>query len=174
MDMQTESQAWERVKGETRQAYGAFHHYLMLGERRSLSLLSDSFRTIQGKPKPLSLLKRWSSKWFWQDRCAAYDDHLRRQTEQAQSDAHVEMAERHIADGIALQRKGMERLQSLIVDAMSANEAIRCIVEGIKLERLARGEPSETQEQESTLMKLFQDAHERRRLEGVADDSLIV
>jgi hypothetical protein len=60
------------------------------------------------------------------------------------------MAERHATMAMGLQRKALERLQKMPADELAASDVLRYLVEAAKLERLARGEPEEVQEQRHT------------------------
>jgi hypothetical protein len=60
------------------------------------------------------------------------------------------MNRRHIQEGQALQNRGIQALKALEAEHLSATEAARCIVDGTKLERTARGEPETIEEQRLT------------------------
>lgn len=62
------------------------------------------------------------------------------------------MNERHAREGLALQQKGVQRLQDVTSDEMSATDAIRAVIEGVRLERLARGAPTDHQSREETVL----------------------
>ncbi len=73
------------------------------------------------------------------------------------------MQERQAKEALLLQQKGAERLAALEPEAFSADAAIRALIEGAKLERLARGEVTERQEVQQT---------GDPRLERISDDDL--
>lgn len=56
------------------------------------------------------------------------------------------MIERHAKEALLLQQKGAEWIAAIDVGGATADAAIRAIVEGTRMERLARGEPTERQE----------------------------
>jgi len=65
---------YTRLPGETAKAYEAFAVYRELETgQRSLERVS---RTLH---KSVTFLGRWSSKYNWVERAAAYDDHLKEQ-----------------------------------------------------------------------------------------------
>lgn len=150
----------------------AFDLYLRLGPGRSLEALH---RTLEEDPSRiglkrapgLSTLEAWSSVFHWQDRLLDLE-------REAQVQALREMAGRHIKEGLALQQKGVERLQQLPTSKMAANDAIRAVIEGVRLERLARGEPTEHIKEEGALVHGHIDLssftnEEVRRLAELAD-----
>lgn len=61
---------WERLKGESRQAFGNFAYFRDLGRERSLVKAAD------GVTRAVDTLKKQSVKYHWQMRVAAYDDYL--------------------------------------------------------------------------------------------------
>lgn len=66
----TDLDIWNRQSGEGVKPFSAFKIYLDLGEDRSLEKVS------QKSAKSIPLLKRWSSRWEWVNRAAAYDTHI--------------------------------------------------------------------------------------------------
>jgi hypothetical protein len=85
-----------------------------------------------------------------------------------------EMNERHAKEGLALQQKGIERLGTLPPEQFSPSDAIRAINDGVRLERLARGEPTEHIRQEGDMLHAHIDLtnftnEELRRLAELAD-----
>ena len=126
----------------------AFGAYVEQGSERSLERLRDH---IRGDPAAFGLkrapssrtLHRWSSAFHWQDRLADLEREARIRDAEAQIQALREMNERHTREGLALQQKAVEYLQTVHPERLSPGEAIRALVEGVRLERLARGEVTE-------------------------------
>lgn len=57
-----------------------------------------------------------------------------------------EMYERQAKEALLLQHRGAEWLAGITDDKVTADAAVRALVEGARLERLARGEPTDRQE----------------------------
>jgi hypothetical protein len=73
------------------------------------------------------------------------------------------MSERQAATGVYLQQKGLEWIEQLEGTPVAVESAIKAIVEGYRLERLARGEATERQEVKNELSG---------RLETLSDERL--
>ena len=84
------------------------------------------------------------------------------------------MYERQAQEAVLLEQCGAEILAKADLSGASIDSAIRAIVEGAKLERIARGEPGESVQQEGSMIHAvrdfsgFSDA-ELRRLAEVAE-----
>lgn len=72
---QKEQVLWERLPGETPEAYGAFCVYRDLGPERGLdkAYRASKGRETGGAP---GRWNEWSRRWTWLARAEAYDDHL--------------------------------------------------------------------------------------------------
>ena len=148
----------------------AFDLYVRMGANRSLEPLH---RDLQKDPSliglkrapSLSTLEAWSSAFHWQARLLDLERQAAEQDREEQLKALREMNERHAREGLALQQKAVERLGTLPPDRLSASDAVRALVEGVRLERLARGEPTERQEVRS-------DVEINTRLAALTDEEL--
>ena len=126
----------------------AFDLYVRLGADRSLEALDEA---LQDDPSLIGLkrapsrstLEAWSSAFHWQDRLLDLERQATEQDREQQLAALREMNERHAREGLALQQKGVERLQSLPAEQLTPSDAVRHLIEGVRLERLARGEPTD-------------------------------
>lgn len=126
----------------------AFDLYVRLGADRSLEALHEA---LKGDPSLIGLkrdpsrstLESWSSAFHWQDRLLDLERKATEQDREQQLRTLQEMAERHAREGLALQQKGVERLQSLRPEELTPSDAVRALIEGVRLERLARGEPTD-------------------------------
>ena len=135
----------------------AFDLYVRMGADRSLEALHDA---LQGDPSLIGLsralsrstLEAWSSSFHWQDRLLDLERQAVEQDRDEQLKTLREMNERHAKEGLALQQKAVERLQSLPSDELSASDAVRALIEGVRLERLARGEPTDRIRQEGEIL----------------------
>lgn len=126
----------------------AFDVYVRMGADRSLEALHEALMDdpslIGLKRAPSrSTLEAWSSAFHWQDRLLDLERQATDQDRVQQLEALQEMTERHAKEGLALQQKGVERLQSLRPEELSPSDAVRALIEGVRLERLARGEPTD-------------------------------
>lgn len=77
----SDGELWERLRGESRQAFGNFAHFRDLGRERTLAKAAESL----GK-SPYTL-RAQSSKNRWAERVEAYDDYFdRKQREELESE----------------------------------------------------------------------------------------
>ena len=135
----------------------AFDLYVHLGPGRSLERL---YRRLQEQPDLIGLsrgpsrstLDIWSSALHWQARLQDLEREARLRDQEAQIQALREMNDRHIKEGLTLQQKGIERLSQMSPNELPPSDAIRAVMEGMKLERLARGEATEHVKQEGTTL----------------------
>lgn len=131
---------WLRQPYESKQAYEAFTLYRDMGFKRSQVAVAAKLG------KSTTLIARWGSLWHWMRRVNAWDDHLDYEATQAAFEEIVEMRKRHINIATALQVKGFQDFDKLDPNELKPSERLNYIQEGVKLERISRGEPSEIQE----------------------------
>ncbi|HUJ65480.1 MAG TPA: hypothetical protein VLX59_08085 [Acidimicrobiales bacterium] len=139
--------AWDRqsIYGETAKAYDGFVSYRDLGPRRSIA----NAGRVLGKSQ--TVLERWSVLFAWVTRAALWDDNLEAERTAELIQQAKEMARRQAQMGVLMQAKGLEKLQSMSDDQvadLSVAESVRLIEAGAKLEREARGLPSQIVAQE--------------------------
>lgn len=131
----------------------AFHLYVELGAERSYEALAQRLQAdpsligLRRPPSPRQI-ERWGAQHHWQDRLADREREARRQDALAEVAALREMNTRHAREGMALQQRALRRLQALANDEMSPALAVRALAEGIRLERLGRGEVTDRTETE--------------------------
>lgn len=135
------AEIWERLPEESSKAYEAFCIYRDLGVDRSIEKTAKS----RLKPGSYSWLRNWSSKYNWVERARAYDDYLEREKRKEREKAILEMMDRHIKETMALQQKALERLKTLNPDELTPRDVLNYLLEAMKVERLSRGEPTESQ-----------------------------
>ncbi len=135
---------------ETSRHRQAFDVYWQFGAQRSINRLHQELAGL-GKAPTLRTLYEWSRSYRWQDRIARLEEEAKRAEDQARIQALREMYERHAKEGLLLQQKGAEWLARIGEQDASAEAAIRAIVEGTRLERFARGEPTDRQEVQGDL-----------------------
>lgn len=147
---------------ESTRARQAFERYWRLGAQRSLRLLHEALER-DGHAPTLRTLEEWSRRYHWQDRVADVEREARRADDEARITAVREMADRHAREALLLQQKGAEWLAGLGPGEVTADAAIRAVVEGMKAERLARGDVTERTEVRTPV---------EGRLEELTDDEL--
>jgi hypothetical protein len=135
----------------------AFDLYIRMGPGRSLETLHRELQEDPGliglkRAPSLSTLEAWSSAFHWQARLLDLERQAAKQDREEQVKALREMNERHAREGLALQQKAVERLGTLPPERLSASDAVRALVEGVRLERLARGEPTDLIKQEGVII----------------------
>ena len=140
----------------------AFDVYWRLGPTRSVERLKAALRE-QGRAPSLRTLYEWSRRFQWQRRLLELEREARRAEDAARMEAIREMAERHAKEALLLQQQGTAWLTSIDREDVSAEAAIRALVEGIRLERLVRGEATVRSEIQGTV---------EHRLEQLSDDEL--
>jgi len=144
---------------ETTRHREAFNAYVDMGSERTIEKLRTRLQTL-GRAPTLRTLFEWSRSFHWQYRMDDLERKARATEEDAQIKAIREMRDRQAKEALLLQQKGTEWIAGLD-DTPSAEAAIRAIVEGAKLERLARGETTEKIQIEETgdsrLMELSDD-----------------
>jgi len=126
-------QPWDRQTNESKQAFEAFAVYRDLADKRSCTTVARQLA------KSIPLIKRWSVKYNWVDRCRLYDieqDRIRLVERHKQinhmNDNHVKIAQ-------SMLLKAARRLNSLEPENMTVQELIRLVEIATKLERIALG-----------------------------------
>jgi hypothetical protein len=132
---------WDKQPGESRQAFEAFRTFRDLQPgTRSLVRVSSELS------KHVALMQRWATKWDWWDRVGdfdAYQDKLRLESRLIAIRDHEEQ---EVKAANAIIRKGIEALQQLRPEDLTAPQLLQYILEGTRLKRLALGEPEKIEE----------------------------
>jgi transposase-like protein len=152
---------------ETTRHRKAFAAYLDMGARRTIERLRVVLATEEISVTTRTLYE-WSRQFRWQMRIDDIEREARRVESEEQIEAIREMRERQSREALLLQQKGTEWIANIEHDAASPEAAIRAIVEGAKLERLARGEVTERTE-----LRHSDTAEELRRMSDEQLDELI-
>lgn len=129
----------------------AFNEYVALGADRSIERLHKVL-SAHGRAISTRSLFQWSREFHWQDRLLDLEREARERDRQAHIEALQEMNERHRKEGLALQQRAVERFAKSGASQMSASDAIRTLIEGVRLERLASGAPTERVQQEGEVL----------------------
>lgn len=138
---------WDRQPREGGAMWNAFRIYRDMGDDRSLADLKEHPGT---RLRP-STLDGYCSKWKWNERVRAYDEMMdQRRIRKAKRELD-KMTERHINSGVALQDIGEQWLEALrervaagggmeyLLRELSPTSARAFLVDGIEIERRARG-----------------------------------
>ena len=133
---------WTRLENETSRAYHAFCIYRDMGPERSLEKVRKKLRE-EGKKVTIALIYKWSKKYNWVERAIAYDDYLDGLKRIEQEKAIKEMAERHAQIAKAMLDKVYERVIKIDPNKLKPSDVAKWVEVAIKIERLARGEPTE-------------------------------
>lgn len=131
-------QPWERTDKESSQSFEAFQVYRDMGTDRSLAKVGEQLG------KSTALMERWSSTHGWRDRAADYDSHLDRLTLKEEAKERIKMAKRHAQQAMMFQNKVLQRLNALDPAELSPNDLIRFFDTSVKIERLSRGDSTES------------------------------
>lgn len=100
---------WHRLPGESAKAHRAFEQYCDLGPDRSLkAVVQECIESVS-----ISLLRRWSARWGWVNRAAAYDEHVRIVEEQARQQERAHHAAEMERRKIEVQDEAWEMFQKL-------------------------------------------------------------
>jgi hypothetical protein len=152
--------SWDRQPGESAKAYLAFCRYRDLGPTRCLDQASRAYHQQQQrgdadgvavavgghagrKSRASGIIRAWAERWQWRARAAAWDQELEHVKRREQVAAVQEMGERHAKESMLLQNKAVERLRQLHPEELKPRDVLSFLIEAAKLERLARGEPTE-------------------------------
>lgn len=136
---------WERQPEETTKPFEAFCIYRDMGIDRSIRKVAAELS------KSETLIARWSTKYNWVERVAAWDDEQERiereiaQKEQAK--AIREMRKRHADIANAMLLKAAKALKAIPDDEVRAGDISRMVDVAAKLERISRGDVGEVVEE---------------------------
>jgi chromatin segregation and condensation protein Rec8/ScpA/Scc1 (kleisin family) len=143
-----EQHEWDRQPGESSKAFRHLCLYRDAGQGRSLRKLAADAKTTS----KLRQLQHWSSRWKWVERCRKYDDHLEYQDRLRHEKEREQMHERHAKIAVLGQNIVVREMESLLAEAqnsgsqMTPSDVARLLDVTVKVERLARGDPTESHE----------------------------
>jgi len=171
-------QTWDKhPSGETNKAYNAFLVYKNLGASRSLRKAAEIFyggtNFTDTSPK-LRQFKTWSAKHNWVARCSDWDiEEERIRIEQKRKDI-MEMDRRQAKAGMEMSKIGMMSIKLHATDDPPLNkdgdpikpkipiaESTRLFTEGVKAERIARGEVTEIREHKGEIKNVLEVRYEK-------------
>jgi hypothetical protein len=145
----SDRQPWDQMKDETGHAYRAMLIYRDLGTARTLRRAAEVFYELPDlapESTKVRQMKHWSSANKWRLRVNAWDIHLERIDEEERVQAARDMRRRHAAVATMALAKAAEKLRGLDADKLSARDAVTMMAEGVKVERLSRGQPDQIRE----------------------------
>jgi hypothetical protein len=146
-DPACDAEPWERLPGEPAGAFDIFVAYRsQLPGHRSLR------NAAKDMGKSARRLNTLSSQWHWQERVKLWDRYLDKQRQAVAIQDAQEMVQRHAALSRAIlavvadavlgnEDKGIEPMDPA---KLQPRDVARLVSEAGKLERLSRGEPTET------------------------------
>ena len=137
--------SWERREKESPQAYGAFSIYRDMGAERSYA------KVAQQLCKSKTIVNRWGSIWNWADRVRDWDNEIAAKVKEGVEKTATEMAQRHLKMASMLQTKAVTALSQMSVDDLTARDIVALMKQGVDMERLNRGEPTEVTEGRNTV-----------------------
>jgi hypothetical protein len=148
-----EREVWERQPGESSRAYAAFCIYRDMGPKRGLREAAKRYYESKTRTN-VAQIGKWSSKWNWVARCRAWDDHHDALARERQTVEIQEMRDRQARLGVAMQAAAGRGLQTFNPSDATGHEITRLAAEGTRIERLARGEPTEIEKEVITFQDL--------------------
>jgi hypothetical protein len=125
--------AWDRREGETSRAYAAFRAYRDMGPLRTHRELPAPFNT--------SAAERWSHRFEWVARAAAWDDERAMIEDDERLDALRQMHHTHQVVARSALAIAARALAQLDVAEMSASEVVRMMEAAAALERQTLTQP---------------------------------
>lgn len=124
---------WNMRRDESAKAYQAFELYRDDGAERTHE------RVATACSKSVSLIRQWSARYLWADRCQAFDEAASARAADKAMARHADVRARQAATGLAMQEKAMEAIRTHEPVGISAQDAIRMVKVGAELERRALG-----------------------------------
>lgn len=115
-----------------------------VGTERSLLGAYNAWRKQAKKSETKSIANSWfqaSRRWAWRERAEAWDLETQRLRLIKEEEQRQDMLKRHVQVAIALQHRGTEALAKLKDGDFSASDVRLFLLDGVKLERQARGLP---------------------------------
>lgn len=153
-----EHRPWDRQPEESGRAFQAFAAYRDLGPERTLDKAAAAYG------RHVSLMRRWSARYGWRVRAAAWDDEQAREMEAALRQRRRAACERQARDAEQLQRLGMARLASLIKrdpdtgeltldEKVSAHDAMAAYKLGLDIQRALVRTPQRDEKEHHVAVK---------------------
>lgn len=166
---ENDKKPWDRMFGESAQAFAAFCVYRDMGLGRSLQKTQTEIdkrareaRVADGK-EPGEKRKKahstvmggWSTRFAWVSRSAAWDDEVDRVKRMAALKEVENMAGRHAQLAVMILSKAVRRLNQFTNDdekQWGINEVLNMAREAVRIERLSRGSPDPVEGGDPTIL----------------------
>lgn len=136
---------WERLENEGTKPYEAFAIYRDMGRERGIRKVA----TELGKSE--TLISRWSGKFDWVKRAAAWDDEqdriAREIAQKEQAEEIKKMRKRHSALAKKMLDTAEAALEIFDLDDIKPADVSRMVDIAAKLERISRGDVGEVVEE---------------------------
>lgn len=148
----TSGYAWERRKdlNEGEQAYNHFCKYRDMKRPlpRSKRTINQVAKETGKSPKYLESL---SVRFQWVARVQAYDDYMNEKVREEQEADIIRMRKVHAQIAQSMVTKAAKRLLTIPDEELSVSDIVKMVDIGVKIERLSRGEPTESTEVQGEL-----------------------
>ncbi|MCK9593729.1 MAG: hypothetical protein M0Q91_17145 [Methanoregula sp.] len=131
-----------QIKGESDEAWQAFVMFRDMPWRAILPMPRKVNTVANELDKANQLLYRWSERWDWQNRAAAFDDYMDKESIKESVWRLAEMRQRHSRCAREIQKKAMSILLKTPRGQITSQVALSMIRDGAMFERLALGEPT--------------------------------
>jgi len=165
------SHPWERQPQESAPAFAAFDTYRSLGPERSLA------RVGQTLGKSTDLMERWSTRWGWVARAAAWDDHLAAVARKQEEATRKRQADQRAAAYQMLLGSGATILQKANLTTLTEADARVLLGRAITaIDVGARGHRSETGEPDQVIqirLVIQQEAERYAALTGIPVEDIM-
>ncbi len=125
---------WERQPDESEAAWEAFLVYRDMEVPRRFQAVADKLQ------KSYSLIRRWKTAWFWEDRVIAYDNEIQKEALASAVNDRRKMNQRHTELAMRLLQAATDALDKLNTDDLSFKDIREAVKLGAELERRARDE----------------------------------
>lgn len=169
-----EKDLWERMSGEKTDYYAKFCHYRDMDtgrvkNKRSIRILAEELGCSRQS------LEKLSVKFNWVERAEAYDLYLEQELRQKREKEIIRMHDNHANIASQLINKATKRLLTLPEKEISAQDVVRMLDIGVKIERLSRGEPTENKHLSGNTTITHDggvDVNQRIDVSGLTDEEL--
>jgi hypothetical protein len=125
---------WEQQVGETSAAWEAFQIYFKQDKKNA----SDVAKQLH---KSYTLIRRWKDRWFWEERCRAYENSLLRAEYEEVKKTRKRAAKNKLAYAATMQNLGFAALQKVDAGELTAKDLpliMRMLQTGFEYEDIGR------------------------------------